>query len=763
VPSAEDLLLVRLAIANRMVTQEQVDECMDEADASGASIGRLLVDKGYLKGDSVRLLEKIGGRPMAKTGKRPPRPDSTATMPPQPAGALDGEEDDGDAPEPPSLEDDFVRVLRAKGMVPKDLMREAQAKAKGKPGSERPAIAEALIEEAFLTTFQADDVLKALEQTEYRCEGCGEPAPPPPAEGSGSGRRCAKCELSLPMPGSKIDPDNVGGTPAPVLGRLAIISGVNRGFIYVLRKGAKLTIGRRSTNKVRLFDPGASRDHCIIGEVEGQIALNDRGSRAGTFVQGERVKAHVLRGGDLIRIGATVLEFRAVHSTSKVLTPKITAPAMAPEEIEDLLFGRIAVKLAVVSKKDLEVALAAQDAGETRQVGKILLDRGAMDENSLLKVLKVQRKNLGARSAYADTARENQLFGRIALREGWITERQLNDALRVQGRAEETTHLHQRIGEVMVRKKLLEQAQVQKILRMQGRSGGGPQLPGYEIEEKLGEGGMGAVFRGKQVSLDRTVAVKLLAPKLVAERGYVQRFMREARAAGALNHQNIVRAIDVGHAGKIYYFVMEFIDGETTNDLLKREGPLPEKRAIAVALDVARALDHAAQASMVHRDVKPDNIMIGRDGTVKLCDLGLARGVGPDASVTQSSAGEIVGTPNYVSPEQAKGLDSVDSRSDLYSLGATLYHLVTGELPFRGEGAPVVVMARHITDQLDDPRDFCRISPDFHLILAHLMVKDRRRRYQSPAQLIEDLEALQQGKKPKHAHKSRGRSTIRRV
>jgi serine/threonine-protein kinase len=755
-----------LAIANRMVTQEQVDECMDEADASGASIGQLLVDKGYLKGDSVRLLEKIGGRPMAETGTRKQpqsRPESTATTPPQPASAAAAEPEGDTALEPPSLDDDFVRVLRAKGMVPKDLLREAESKAKGKSGSGRPAIAEALIEEAFLTTFQADDVLQALESAEYRCEGCGEPAPPPPAEGSGSGRRCAKCDLPLPMPGAQIDADNVGGTPAPILGRLAIISGVNRGFIYVLRRGAKLTIGRRSTNKVRLFDPGASRDHCIIGEIDGQIALNDRGSRAGTYVQGEKISAHVLRGGDLIRIGATVLEFRAEHATSRVRAPKIVQPAVPPEEIEDLFFGRIAVKLGVVSRKDLNVALAAQDAGEARQVGKILLDRGAMDQDGLLLVLKIQRKNLGARSAYADTARENQLFGRVALRESWITERQLNEALRVQGRAEETTHLHQRIGEVMVRKKFLEKEQVQEILRMQGRSGGGPQLPGYEIEEKLGEGGMGAVFRGKQVSLDRVVAIKLLAPKLVAEPGYKERFMREARAAGALNHQNIVRAIDVGSNGKIYYFVMEFIDGETTNDWLKREGPFSEKRAIKVALDVARALDNAAEANMVHRDVKPDNIMLARDGMVKLCDLGLARGVGPDSSVTQSSAGEIVGTPNYVSPEQAKGLDSVDSRSDLYSLGATLYHLMTGQLPFKGEGAPVVVMARHITDQLDDPRDFCSISREFHLVLAHLMVKDRRRRYASPAEFIEDLEALQKGKKPKHAQKSRGRSTIRRV
>jgi len=636
---------------------------------------------------------------------------------------------------------------------------QSETKAKGKRDGDRPALADALIEEAFLTTFQADEVLGELRKAEYRCEGCGEPAPQP----DGSKRRCAKCELSLPEPGAQIDPDNVGGTPAPVLGRLAIISGVNRGFIYVLRKGAKLTIGRRSTNKVRLFDKAASRDHCIIGEADGQIALNDRGSRAGTYVQGERVTAHVLRGGDLVRIGGTILEFRAEHATAKVRPPKIAEPLVPPEEIDDLLFGRIAVKLGVVSRKDLNVALAAQDSGESRQVGKILLDRGAMDQDGLLKVLKIQRHNLGARSAYADTARENQLFGRIALREGWVTERQLNESLRVQGRAEETTHLHQRIGEVMVRRKFLEKKQVQKILRMQGRSGGGPQLPGYEIEEKLGEGGMGAVSRGKQVSLDRIVAIKLLAPRLVAEPGYVDRFMREARAAGALNHQNIVRAIDVGHAGKIYYFVMEFIDGETTNDWLKREGPFSEQRAIAVALDVARALEHAAEASMVHRDVKPDNIMLGRDGSVKLCDLGLARGVGPESSVTQSSAGEIVGTPNYVSPEQAKGLDSVDTRSDLYSLGATLYHLVTGQLPFKGEGAPVVVMARHITDQLDDPRDYCTISRDFHLILAHLMVKDRRRRYGNPSEFIADLEALTKGEKPKHAHKSRGRSTIRRV
>jgi len=154
--------------------------------------------------------------------------------------------------------------------------------------------------------------------------------------------------------------------------------------------------------------------------------------------------------------------------------------------------------------------------------------------------------------------------------------------------------------------------------------------------------------------------------------------------------------------------------------------------------------------------------MLSRDSSVKLCDLGLARGTGADPGVTASNAGEIVGTPNYVSPEQAKGLESIDIRSDLYSLGATLYHLVTGQLPFKGESAAVVVMARHITDQLPSPREFVGISEEFHLVLAHCLVKDRRRRYQHPKELLEDLAAMARGEDPRHARASTGRSTVRR-
>ncbi|MCI0342796.1 MAG: serine/threonine-protein kinase [Planctomycetales bacterium] len=762
-PSSEDLLLVRLAIANRFVAQEEVDECMEEAESSGVSVTDRLLKRGFLRPDQVEMLRKIQGRPAAPAASGPPPP-----APPRRGGdeGTNVRKPPSAAPKPTDLDGDFLRVVRARKLVPEDLLQEARGLAGSLPGSfQRPRVAEALVRRAFLTSFQADEIVLSLTSGGTRCEGCGSPAEKPPAAGS----RCRVCDLALPLPGVPIDAE--AGTGSPAVGSVAIVCGVNRGNLYVLRRGATLTIGRKSANKIRLFDPASSRDHCKVVEEGGTGTLHDLGSRAGTMVNGTLVKTQRLKGGDLVQIGSTVLEFRIEHSgeTRQLGQPAAPAPArelpaaIREEDIDDLLFGAIAVKIALVSRAALEQALAAQEGGEKRQIGKILLEQGALTEMGLVKVLQIQKRNLQRHGAYSKESRESLLFGKVAIRLELIREAALNEALRIQARTRETTGLHLRLGEVLLRRGNLTREGITQVLRVQGKSGGGPQIPGYELEEKLGEGGMGAVFRARQLSLDRIVALKILAPRLLVETGYVERFIREARVAGKMNHPNVVRAIDVGRSGDLCYFVMEFVNGETSGEKVRRAGKLAEREAIAIAIEVARGLSHAAEHGLVHRDVKPDNIMLGADGSVKLLDLGLARGVDREASVTQSGAGEVVGTPNYVSPEQARGLEGVDIRSDLYSLGATLYHLTTGEIPFRGEGAPVVIMARHITEQLPSPRDFApELSEGFLLVLAHLMVKDRRRRYQAPEELIEDLETLRGGQLPRRAQKSAGRSTIRR-
>ena len=278
------------------------------------------------------------------------------------------------------------------------------------------------------------------------------------------------------------------------------------------------------------------------------------------------------------------------------------------------------------------------------------------------------------------------------------------------------------------------------------------QIPGYKIMDKLGAGAMATVYKAKQVSLDRIVAIKILPRKFMNNPQFVERFYYEGRAAAKLNHANIVGALDVGKAGDYHYFVMEFVDGHTVYDDIERLRKYKEKDAIKVILQIAQALDHAAKAGFIHRDVKPKNIMITSDGTAKLADMGLARAVS-DAAAAEAEAGKAYGTPYYISPEQIRGELDVDSRADIYGLGATLYHMVTGRVPFEGPN-PSAVMHKHLKEQLV-PAD--RLNPALTAgiceIIEVCMAKERKDRYQNTGDLIEDLEAVLEEGAPIHARK----------
>ena len=274
-------------------------------------------------------------------------------------------------------------------------------------------------------------------------------------------------------------------------------------------------------------------------------------------------------------------------------------------------------------------------------------------------------------------------------------------------------------------------------------------IEGYRIEKWLGEGTMGAVFRARQVSLDRPVAVKILTPRLAKNPNYLKRFLREARAVARLNHPNVVSGIDVGEANGHHYFVMEFVEGKTLQQVLDESERLDPIKTAKVLLLVAKALDHAHQSGMVHRDVKPANIILAaKTGVPKLCDLGLAKEVSAagDGGGSQTGEGRAMGTPFYISPEQARGQGDIDIRSDLYSLGATFYHCVTGVPPFTG-ATPAVIMAMHLTE---DPLPVRQHRPDcppgIALVIEKLLEKEREDRYQTPAELIEELTAVVEGR-----------------
>jgi serine/threonine-protein kinase len=281
--------------------------------------------------------------------------------------------------------------------------------------------------------------------------------------------------------------------------------------------------------------------------------------------------------------------------------------------------------------------------------------------------------------------------------------------------------------------------------------GGVPKVVGgVRIMEKLGEGHTGVVYKGVQSLVGRFVAVKLLRPSLAVDSEFVARFLREARIAARLDHTNIVRGIDAGIDSGVHYMVMEFVEGESVADMLDREGAFPEKKGLDVAVQVAHALEHARVVGLVHRDVTPSNILVTREGVAKLADLGTARPTHSD-SPALTAAGIAVGTPFYMSPEQATARKNLDSRTDIYGLGATLYHMIVGEPPFIGP-TPAAVLTMHLRDRaVPAHRKSRQVSLEASSVIGKMMRKEPAARYADPLQLAEDLKLASVGLPPRHA------------
>src|SRR4051794_10521490 len=270
-----------------------------------------------------------------------------------------------------------------------------------------------------------------------------------------------------------------------------------------------------------------------------------------------------------------------------------------------------------------------------------------------------------------------------------------------------------------------------------------PQVLGerYEIGGVLGRGGMAEVHLGRDLRLGREVAVKVLRQDLARDPSSQVRFRREAQAAASLNHPAIVAVYDTGEdrnaGGATPYIVMEYVEGETLRDVLRRQGRLSAERAMELTADICAALDFSHRNGIVHRDVKPGNVMITPQGTVKVMDFGIARAVS-DSAATMTSTAAVIGTAQYLSPEQARG-EGVDARSDVYSAGCLLYELVTGTPPFTGD-SPVAVAYQHVREDPRTPSSINpEIPPELDAILLKAMSKNPANRYQSAADMRADL------------------------
>jgi eukaryotic-like serine/threonine-protein kinase len=285
------------------------------------------------------------------------------------------------------------------------------------------------------------------------------------------------------------------------------------------------------------------------------------------------------------------------------------------------------------------------------------------------------------------------------------------------------------------------------------------EIPGYTLLGKLGKGAMATVYKARQNSLDRIVAIKVLPRKNSENVDFVERFHKEGKAAARLAHNNIVQAIDVGTtAENWHFFVMEYIEGKTLYDIMQPppvgEGrTFSENEALDITIQICDALMHAHERGLIHRDVKPKNIILTPQGVAKLTDLGLARAT-DDKQAAESEAGKAYGTPYYISPEQIRGDVDIDFRADIYSLGATMYHLVTGQAPFDGD-TPSAVMHKHLKQPLTPPDHLnTALSAGIGEIIELAMAKNRDERYRGTIEMLEDLKLVRAGEAPIHARRS---------
>lgn len=354
-------------------------------------------------------------------------------------------------------------------------------------------------------------------------------------------------------------------------------------------------------------------------------------------------------------------------------------------------------------------------------------------------------------ASIAGSTNVDTILGRMVVEAGLATRDEVDTCAAIQEQMTESAS-HKSLSDLLVDNGYVTESQMIRVRQEVDAQRGTQQIPGYKILGPLGAGAMAKVYKARQISLDRTVAIKVLPKKFMSDPQFIERFYAEGRAAAKLNHPNIVQAIDVGQAGEHHYFVMEYVEGHTVYDHLTTKGPYTEAEALRITIETAAALQHAHSKGFMHRDVKPKNIMITKQGVSKLADMGLARQIS-DTATAEAEAGKAYGTPYYIAPEQIRGEVDIDFRADIYGLGATFYHMVTGQVPFDGPN-PSAVMHKHLKEPLTPPD---HVNPDLSVgiseVIEVMMAKDRDERYDNTAALLEDLKSIERGEPPLQARR----------
>ncbi|MBY0112291.1 MAG: serine/threonine protein kinase [Phycisphaerales bacterium] len=344
------------------------------------------------------------------------------------------------------------------------------------------------------------------------------------------------------------------------------------------------------------------------------------------------------------------------------------------------------------------------------------------------------------------------LVARMVVDAGLATNEEVEHCLALSRQNATEEQNQQSLMHILVNNRYATERQLARLKQQLEAERSGQQIAGYKFQGKLGAGAMATVHKAKQISLDRTVAIKILPRKFSNNPQFIERFYAEGRAAAALNHPNIVQAYDVGKSGEFHYFVMEFVDGRTVFDDIAKHKRYNEADAIDIIIQIAEALQHAHEKGLIHRDVKPKNLMLTKEGMAKLADMGLARAMN-DKEMAEAEAGKAFGTPYYISPEQIRGEVNITPAADIYSLGATLYHMVTGNVPFDGKN-PSAVMHKHLKAELVPPDHVNpKLSAGISEVIEMMMAKDPKARYKSCKDLLIDLRAVRKKENPPIAHK----------